>query len=366
MRRATGEQTTSTDRRRRAGQRLVVGFQGTGVPDEIRWLCRETIPAGFILFARNIEEPAQVRELNRELSSLLPASHPPLLCIDQEGGRVQRLRGTDWPPPRWAGNMDHPPTTTRLGAAIGAEVYAAGFNTALAPVADVARGDLSAVIGDRSFSSDPDRAARHVAAFLKGLHQAGVIGCAKHFPGHGATTTDSHDSLPAIELEPPELEAKDLPPFQAAIEAGVGLIMTAHATYPGWDEQRPASLSRRVTTGVLREQLGYDGVVITDDLEMGALERWSLGERVQHAADAGADLLLLCHTAGHQFEAYERLVRMQEDDRANDQRFKDSAKRLMRLRERAWIDRVRQPPVSAVGSRQHLHLSLEIRARGAE
>jgi beta-N-acetylhexosaminidase len=366
MRHASGEQTTAAERQRRAGQRLIVGFDGVNVSDEIRWLCRETIPAGFILFSRNIEEPAQVRELNRELASLLPSSHPPILSVDQEGGRVQRLTATAWPPARWAGNMDRPQTTTRLGAAIGEEVYAAGFNTTWAPVADVSPGPLNAIIGDRSFSSDPQRVARHAIAFLRGLEQAGVLGCVKHFPGHGGTTTDSHKELPAIEKEWPDLEAVDLLPFRHAIAAGVGLVMTAHAMYPAWDERRPASLSRRITTGVLREELGYDGVIVTDDLEMGALERWSMPERVQHAADAGADLLLICRDAGKQFEAYEHLVHMQEDNVINDQRFRDASKRLMRLRERAWLTRPLQPDLSVIGSRQHLHLAHEIRDRGAE
>ncbi|MFT4974237.1 MAG: beta-N-acetylhexosaminidase [Myxococcota bacterium] len=362
-----GEQTTAAERRRRAGQRLLIGFHGSGVPDEVRWLCQETAPAGFIVFSRNIEDPAQARELNRELASLLPRSHPPLLSIDQEGGRVQRLPGTTWPPARWVGNVDNPATTARLGAAMGRELYAAGFNTTWSPVADVSNKTAASIIGDRSFSGDPRRAARHTAAFLRGLDAAGVIGCAKHFPGHGATIIDSHRELPAIERECPEVEATDLPPFRAAISAGVGLIMTAHAMFPAWDEDRPASLSHRLTTGLLREELGFeDGVIVTDDLEMEGLARWSPPERIQHAADAGADLLMLCHTPHLQLAAYEQLVHMQEDVRGNDQRFIDASKRLMRLRERAWLGRPPQPDLSIIGCQSHIDLAYEIRARGSE
>ena len=366
MRKATGEQTTASDRRRRAGQRMLIGFHGDQVPDEVRWLCQETQPAGFILFSRNITEPAQVRELNRELTSLLPKSHPPVLSLDQEGGAVQRLPGTPWPPARWVGNMNHPPTTAKLGHAMGAELHAAGFTTTWAPVADVVRASPSPLLKDRSFGRNPQQVSQHIQSFLSGLSQAGITGCVKHFPGHGAAQSDSHETLPSIELERPEIETVDLLPFQAAISAQVGMIMTAHVCFPAWDERRPASLSRRITTHVLRQQLHYEGVIVTDDLGMKALNRWSMEERAHHAVTAGADLLLLCHNPAEQFEAYEHLVYMQEDDKSQDQQFKDACKRLMQFRERHWLHRPPQPPLSVIGSRTHRDLAMEIQARGAE
>ena len=345
---------------------MLVGFAGESIPDEVRWLCQETIPAGFILFSRNITEPAQVRELNRELTSLLPQSHPPILSLDQEGGRVQRLSGTAWPPAQWVGNMNHPPTTTRMAHAMGRELHAAGFTTTWAPVADVVRNAGRDFIGDRSFGSTADRVTRHVTAVLNGLAQAGVTGCVKHFPGHGATTTDSHAALPAIELERPELEEVDLHPFRSAIDANVGLIMLAHAMFPAWDEDRPASLSHRIATGVLRQQLHYDGVIVTDDLGMKGLSAWSFEERVHHAVHAGADLLLMCHSAAEQFSAYEQLIHIQESDPAWDRAFLDASKNVMRFRETHWRDRPLQPPLNTIGCRAHVDLARDIAARGAE
>ena len=362
---AYGEQTTLSDRRRRAGQRLIVGLPGPTIGDELRWLCAETAPAGFILFGRNIEEPAQVRELNRELASLLPDRLPPLLTLDQEGGRVQRLRGTPWPPARWLGNLDEPATTRRVAAAMGHELRAAGFNLTWAPVADVAEGPADGVIGDRSFSADPDRAARHVVAALAGLADAGILGAAKHFPGHGAATVDSHEALPVVELEPPELERRDLTPFRAAVQAGVGLVMAAHVCYPAWDEEQPASLSHRILTGILRNKLGYDGLIVTDDLEMGALSRWSPEERVFMAVDAGVDLLLICHSTTEPLRAYEQLVRLQEQDPIpQDRRAIDTEKRLVRLRVSAWSEPLPPAPLSLLGSPAHRDLALLVQARG--
>ncbi|MEL6345979.1 MAG: beta-N-acetylhexosaminidase [Myxococcota bacterium] len=360
---AYGEQTTLWDRKRRAGQRLVVSLPGPRVNDEVRWLCQETAPAGFILFSRNIEEPEQIYELNRELTSLLPDSLPPLLCVDQEGGRVQRLRGTDWPAARWLGNLDDPQATRRVASRLGAELASVGFNICLAPVADVADGPAEGPIGDRSFSGDPDRCARHVVAFLSGLRHAGVGGMLKHFPGLGLATVDSHEALPDIELDRPDLERRDLTPFRAAMAAGANAVMAAHARYPAYDEDWPASLSPRLLQGLLRRDMSFEGVIMTDDLEMGALKRWSLEERVMAAVQADADLLLFCGAPTRPLEAFERLIRIQEDDPASTA-FQDSARRLMRLREETLLGRPTPMPFRIIGNPQHRDLAMLIRARG--
>jgi len=228
---AVGEQTTLAHRKRRAAQRLILGFEGTSVPADIKRFCRQAPPAGFILFARNIEEPAQVHELNRELHSLLPDSLPPLLSVDQEGGRVMRIRETAWPPMRWLGNANDLALTERVAAGIGGELAAMGFNLDWAPVADVDSNPDNPVIGDRSFSRNPACVAQHAQAFLQGLHSAGVMGCVKHFPGHGDTALDSHHDLPVVEKETPDLEQCELVPFMAAVAAGVEAVMTAHVIF---------------------------------------------------------------------------------------------------------------------------------------
>lgn len=360
---AIGEQTSLAWRKRRAGQRMVLGFQGTSIPQGLRELIRSAPPAGFILFARNIEEAAQARELNRELKSLLPDSLPPLRSVDQEGGPVQRLAGTDWPAMRWLGNAGDLGLTRRVAAGIGRELAACHFDLNWAPVADVCEGS-DGVIGDRSFSGDPDVAAAHVAAFIAGSRDAGVSCVAKHFPGHGATTGDSHTELPVVELDRPELERRDLAPFRAAIAAEVGGIMGAHVLFPAWDEDLPATLSRRVIGGVLRGDMAFDGVVFSDCMEMAALETWPLERRLSLACAAGIDAFLVSHTLDLQWEIFEQLVRLQEDDRRHHSRSTDAYKRVMTLRERTLLGRSAPAAVSVVGGRHHRDLALLARARG--
>ena len=359
---ATGEQTTLAWRKRRAGQRLILGFEGTSIPDGLRELIRQAAPAGFILFARNIEEPAQVRELNRELASLLPDSLPPLRSVDQEGGRVQRISGTAWPSMRWLGNAADLTLTRQIAFAMGRELAACHFDLNWAPVADVCEG--SGVIGDRSFSGDPDVVAAHVAAFIEGARAAGLASVVKHFPGHGAASGDSHNELPVVELDRPELERRDLTPFRAAIAAGVGGIMSAHVRFPAWDEDLPATLSSRVIDGVLRQDLGFGGVIFSDDMEMAALKHWPLSHRLELACAAGLDAFLVCHSLDLQWKTFEALIHLQEEDPFHDSLSTDTFKRMMTLREATLLGRPVVPPVSIVGNRHHRDLAVLARARG--
>lgn len=365
VRKAVGATTTLADRKRRAGQRLVVGFHGVDAPDSLRALCAEVQPAGFILFARNVEEPAQVRELNRQLSSLVPAEIPALLTVDQEGGRVQRIKATEWPRARWVGNVDDPVQTRDLARSMGEELRALGFHVDWAPVADVDSNPRNPVIGDRAFSDRPDAVARHVVAFLAGLEQAGVAGCVKHFPGHGETTVDSHLDLPVVEKEPPALDACELVPFRAAVGAGAPLVMTAHVRFPAWDEDLPATMSRRVVDGVLRQRLGFPGVVVSDDLEMKAVRgRFPLELQLDLASRATVDLFLCCSEVELQWEAFEILVRLQEQDKAHHDIAVDAFDRLSALRRRLLLAPPPMPPLSVVGSIAHRDLALGLQARG--
>ncbi len=362
---AYGEQTTLADRKRRAGQRLVVGFTGTSPSPEFRRFVADASPAGFILFKRNVEEPAQVADLNRELASLVDPAYPALLSVDQEGGRVQRVREVAWPPLRCLGNIDHPPTTAQFARALADEVRALGFNLNYAPVADVDSNPANPVIGDRSFGRDPRAVARHLDAYIRVTQERGLIACAKHFPGHGDTSVDSHLDLPIVEKELPDLLQTELLPFRAAVAAGVGVVMTAHVVFPALDEDNPATMSRRVLHGLLREELGYKGVVISDDLEMKAVRgRYELERQLDLACRATVDLFCVSETLDLCVEAFETLVRLQELHPRHDDLAIDALARLTALRERFFLDAPPAPPVSLVGDEGHKALAATLRLRG--
>ncbi len=363
---AWGQATTLADRKARAGQRLVIGFEHPHVDDDLRKLVREIAPAGFVLFARNVQEPAQVRELNRELASLVDPSRPALLCVDQEGGRVQRVRdpATVWPAMRAVGRARD--LTEEVAAAMARELRALGFNLDFAPVADVDSNPANPVIGDRSFGEKPEEVARHVAAFVRGLQREGVIACAKHFPGHGDTALDSHLALPLVEREEPDLRRTELPPFAAAVAEGVGTVMSSHVVYPTWDEELPATLSPRILPQLLRDELGFEGVVFSDDLEMKAVAgRWPVAEQVRKATDASVDVLLCCRSPQLQIEAFEELVHAQEEEKRWHDATMDSAARVHRLRERFLLRRTPDPDLSVLASLEHRILAETARSRGA-
>lgn len=362
---AYGEQTTLSWRKRRAGQRLMVGFDGASPSAEFRAFVREAVPGGFILFARNVEEPAQVLELNRELTSLVPDTHPPFLGVDQEGGRVQRVRVTSWPRARWVGNLDDPRQSARLGAAMADELLSMGFNVNFAPDFDVDSNPKNPVIGDRAFGATPASVVRHAIPVMEAMQGRGLIACAKHFPGHGDTAQDSHHELPRVEKELPELREVELPPFRAAVQRGVGMVMSSHVVFPALDEDYPATLSPAVLQGLLRQELGYTGVVVSDDMEMKAVAgRYPLELQLERATRATVDIFLFCHDLALQWEAWETLVRLQEQDRALDRLSEDCERRLRDLRERFFKNRPPRPELSVVGSTEHLTLAHRFRVEG--
>lgn len=365
---AKGETTRLHERKVRAGQRLLIGIPGPSLDDATRGLIRQIQPAGVILFARNVEEPAQVLELNRELASLLPDEYPLLLSVDQEGGRVQRVKdgASLLPPLRWLGNLQDLDMTRRYATLLAHEVRAMGFHLNWAPVADVDSNPDNPIIGDRAFSRDPHAVAQHVVAYIEASHAAGLMTCAKHFPGHGDTATDSHLTLPVVEKDPPDLDRCELVPFVAAARAGVTSMMTAHVVFPGWDEAVPATMSPTILNGILRERLGYQGLIVSDDLEMKAVRgRYPLDVQLQSAVRAGVDQFLVCKEPTLQLEAFEALVRLQEDDAGHDDAAKQSMKRLLAARERFLLDPPAAPGLEVLNSRAHKDLVALIRERGA-
>jgi beta-N-acetylhexosaminidase len=247
---------------------------------------------GVVLFAPDIRGPEQLAELTGSLRSERPDL---LIAVDEEGGDVTRLEaaeGSSFPGNLALGAVDDVALTRRVGAAIGGELAAAGVNFDLAPVADVIVDPANPIVGVRSFGSDPQLVARHVAAFVEGLQGVGVAACAKHFPGHGESVADSHLELPVVETDRETLFARALPPFKAAVDAGVQSVMTAHIRFAALDDQ-PATLSAK-TIGLLRAELGFAGLIITDALEMRAISGTvGLEEGAVRALTAGADALCL-------------------------------------------------------------------------
>jgi beta-N-acetylhexosaminidase len=267
------------------------GFDGLVVPD---WLRRGLADGlgGVVLFSRNVRDPEQLAALTASLRAERPEL---LIAVDEEGGDVTRLEattGSSFPGNLALGAADDAELTRRVAAAIGGELASVGVNLDLAPVADVIVDPENPIVGVRSFGSDPQLVARHVAAFVEGLQGVGVAACAKHFPGHGETAADSHLELPTAEADRETLLARALPPFAAAVDAGVRVVMTAHIRYPALDDE-PATLSAGLI-GMLRSELGFAGLVLTDALEMRAISGTvGLEEGGVGALAAGADALCL-------------------------------------------------------------------------
>lgn len=274
-----------------------VGFEGTTPSRELEELLKRGV-GGVILFRRNIEAPEQVLELTRSIKRL--AGRPIFVGIDQEGGRVRRLRTgfTDIPPMRALGLSRDPALAFEVGCLLGRELLAVGIDLNFAPVVDVDTNPDNPVIGDRAFGPDAALVAELGQAVLRGLQSEGVAACAKHFPGHGDTHQDSHATLPRLGHALERLERVELVPFRAAAQAGVASMMTAHVVLEAVDARYPATLSELVLGRLLRDRIGFDGVVFSDDMEMQAIAgRFDWGTAAVRALRAGVDSLLVCHTA---------------------------------------------------------------------
>jgi beta-N-acetylhexosaminidase len=360
---------------RQVGQLVVVGFDGKTLPAEIRALASEFDLGGIILFARNVEAPEQVAGIAVEAQQL--ARDLPLwVGVDQEGGRVARMRRplTEWPPMATLGRSGDEALASRFAGALARELLAVGVSIDFAPVLDVLTNPKNPAIGDRALGDGPDVVARLGAAIVQGFQSAGLAACGKHFPGHGDTGVDSHLDLPLVEHAPDRLQAVDFVPFRAAIEAGVAAIMTGHLLVPSLDEANPATLSHRIVTDVLRGDLGFDGLVFTDDLDMKAISGRITRERAAVAAiRAGCDVALLCgrDTAAHA-SAIEALVRAVEQEDIPRTRVEDALAHQRRAKERfasmgmAPLDRRWRPRAAAelralVGCDAHQAVADEMR-----
>jgi beta-N-acetylhexosaminidase len=344
------------DLRRQAGRFVVAGFSGHSAPDDLRRLVAEFDLAGVILFARNVVDPPQVADLSREVSALA-REWPLWIAVDQEGGRVARLRRpfTEWPPAATLGRSGDDALAGRFADALSAELRAVGITLDFAPVLDVHSNPANPVIGDRALSNDPEAVARLGAAIIRGLQANGVAACGKHFPGHGDTSVDSHEAVPIVQHDARRLEAVELVPFRRAIAEGVAAIMTAHVRALALDADRIGTFSPAIVTGLLKERLGFSGVVFTDDLGMGAVgSTAALPEATVTALAAGCDVALLCNsTADDQWRAIEAVIRAAERGQISPARVEDALTRQRRMKERFGAADRPRIPLAAIGSAEH-------------
>jgi beta-N-acetylhexosaminidase len=325
------------DVRQHAGQMAIAGFAGHSVPPDLRKLAREFDLGGIILFARNVESPEQVAEVAREAGTLTKEL-PLWVSVDQEGGRVARLRApfTVWPPMLTLGRSGDEQLAARFAKALASELRAVGITLDYAPVLDIRTNPKNPVIGDRALAEKPEDVARLARVIIDTLQAEGIAACGKHFPGHGDTSTDSHFELPLIEHPPDRLEAVEFVPFKTAIESRVASLMTAHILVPAIDDQNPATLSPAIVDGLLKKKLGFDGVVMTDDIEMKAISaRYTTAEATMRALRAGCDVVLMCGAGQEaQFEALETVVHALEDGTLPLKRAEDALSRHRRMKER--------------------------------
>jgi beta-N-acetylhexosaminidase len=355
--------------RRRIGQLLIGSFSGPSIPVELRSLAREFDLGGITFFGRlaNIEGPEQVAELAFDVRNL-GVEMPAWVGIDQEGGRVARLRApfTEWPPMAVLGRSNDAALAKQFAMALASELAAVGVSLDYAPVLDIHTNPKNPVIGDRALGDKPEIVATLGRVIIEELQRAGVAACGKHFPGHGDTATDSHLELPIVEHPPDRLRAVEFVPFKAAIDAGVAFIMTAHVRVTSIDDQRPATLSRKIVQDILRDELGFAGVIVSDDLEMKAISSsYTTAEAAVAAIEAGCDAVLMCGAGKHadievQAQALEALVHAVEDQRISIARIESALERNRRVKQQFL--REYRPPTAAhlrsvIGSDKHRVIS---------
>ncbi|MEA2034153.1 MAG: beta-N-acetylhexosaminidase [Euryarchaeota archaeon] len=321
------------------GEIMMVGFKGDKISPAVVEAIMDWKVGGVILFGRNIRSPRQVAELCHRLQRLhsLVSFTPLLIAVDQEGGPVARFREgvTDFPGNLALGRVAGEREAYRQGKITGRELFRLGVNMNLAPVLDLYSPAGSSATGLRSLGSRPDRVAALGASLIRGMGDKGLIATAKHFPGKGRARVDSHRRLPVITATRSEMRARELIPFQAAISAGVKAIMTSHAAYPAWDggKIQPATFSKAILTNLLRKRLGYKGLIITDDLGMGAVRsQLSPEEGALRALRAGADLLLYCHSHRGQKRLFNTLSAATRKDHRLRRRVEESAARIRRIK----------------------------------
>ena len=340
----------------------MLGFDGVSLPAELAGYLERGL-AGVVLYKRNFDNVAHLRNLTMEIRRV--ASRPVLIGIDQEGGTRFALEEpfTSWPSAAELGRVGDIGLTEQVARAMAVELRAAGCNLNFAPMLDLNANPESPVTKDRSFGADAKLVAKMGVAFDRGLRAGRALSCAKHFPGHGDTLVDPHHDLPVFAGTMERLESAELVPFNAAVAAGVPLIMTAHILLPQIDPERPASLSRKILDGILRRRMGFNGLILADDLGMGAIaKRYAPGEAAVQTLRAGTDMAMLCHDWSAVAPAIAAVRRARQEERFDKDEWHTSLDRIERVCIQAEAPG-RRPSIDILGCEEHQRLASGIRAR---
>jgi beta-N-acetylhexosaminidase len=351
------------------GQKLLLAFDGKEASAEIVSALKNYKPGGLTLYRHaDIENPAQVRALTDSLQQIARENNQPPLIIatDQEGGQLTAVdEGTTPLPGNMAlGAVNSVELARKAGAVLGRELAAMGVNADYAPVCDVNINPQNPVIGVRSFGEDPEKVGRLAGAMIEGIQSEGVAATAKHFPGHGDTDSDSHEGLFFLPQDLARFRKVEFPPFLAAVNSGVKMMMTAHLALPAVDgpEAPPATLSANILQGLLREDLGFDGVIVTDALDMKAISQVvPMGDAALRASAAGADLLMLSASQLDQRDVFEQMVTSSQNGNLSSNSTAESLKRIAVLKN--WISQQPQPGLEVVGCQEHQSVAKEIAER---
>nr|WP_255550379.1 beta-N-acetylhexosaminidase [Sporosarcina sp. E16_3] len=322
----------------KVGQLLVIGVEGTSYSGEMDNLIRNYHVGGVIIMGRNVATTTEMLQLINDIKKANEPNKSPLfISVDEEGGRVSRLPAglPKLPPSAEIGKLNDESVSYLAGAYLAVVLSEFGYNINFAPVLDVNSNPRNPVIGDRSFGSDPYQVAKLGISTMHGMMDNGIIPVVKHFPGHGDTVVDSHKSLPKVETTLEELRNVELVPFQKAIEEGADAVMVAHILFPALDPDYPSSMSKAIITGLLRNQMQFEGVIITDDLTMGAIENdYTIPEASVQSFIAGSDLLLVVRNYEGQINTFKALKKAIATGEITEERLNESVKRILTLKEK--------------------------------
>lgn len=320
------------------GQMVLVGLNGYVVDNDARQMIESYHVGGFILYGSNVESQEQLLALTNSLKSINAASKLPLLIsVDEEGGRISRMPKElkNIPTNKEIGKLNNQEFSYKIGELLAEEIKAFGFNMNFAPVLDINSNPKNPVIGDRAFGSDEKVVSDLGVQTMKGIEASGVIPVVKHFPGHGDTSVDSHVGLPSVDNDLERLKSFELIPFVNAIENGADVVMAAHILMLKIDGENPATMSKTIITDILREQMNFDGVVITDDMTMGAIvENYEIGAASVKSVEAGSDIILVAHGHDNALAVLKKMKEAVEQGLVSEERINQSVYRILKLKQK--------------------------------